>query len=49
MVQLLTYVKMECKKTEFLVQCIDRLTIKKMHVITEILKLSTYILALIFV
>ena len=47
-VRLLTCTQIECNNNKRLFLCIDRLTIKIMHVITEISKLSTYTLALIF-
>ena len=41
MVRAFTYKKIECKKNKSLVQFIDLLTIKTVHVITEISKDKT--------
>ena len=49
MVRALAYKRIECKNNKSLVQCIDRLTIKIVHEITERLNYITYISSLIFV
>ena len=36
------YIRIECMNNKSLAQCIDQLRIEKMHVITEISKLSTH-------
>ena len=49
MVRLLTCIKIGCKKNNILVQCIDRLAINIVNIITEIFNCITYISSLIFV
>ena len=49
MVQYMMYIQIEFKINKSLVLCIDRLTIKTVHVITEISKWINYISGLIFV